>query len=138
MVRLLGGRPAGRTRVKRELAMKIRVNRIYDAPSRADGYRVLVDRLWPRGIRKADAALDEWAKGMAPSDGLRKWFGHDPNRWDAFVRRYMEELESHKDDVAAMVARSPKETITLLYAAKDTERNNAVVLKRFIETAHTA
>jgi len=117
--------------------MKIRVKRIYDAPSRADGYRVLVDRLWPRGIRKADAALDEWAKGLAPSDGLRKWFGHDPDRWDEFTRRYTEELEGRRDDVAAMVARSPKETITFLYAAKDAERNNAVVLKRFIETAHT-
>lgn len=117
--------------------MRIRVKRIYDAPSRADGYRVLVDRLWPRGIRKADAALDEWAKGLAPSDGLRKWFGHDPDRWDAFVRRYMEELEDRRDNVTAMVARSPKETITLLCAAKNTERNNAVVLKQFIEAGQT-
>lgn len=99
-----------------------------------DGYRVLVDRLWPRGISKDDADLDEWCKNLAPSDKLRKWFGHDPERWPEFVQRYTRELDAKKDLVIEILDRSPKETITLLYAAKDAEHNNAAVLKTFIET----
>lgn len=114
--------------------MNIRTKRVYDSPSRMDGYRVLVDRLWPRGIRKAEAALDEWCKDLAPSGDLRKWFGHDAQRWPAFAQRYSRELNAKGDVVAEMVARSPKSTITLLYAAKDVEHNNAVVLKMFIDT----
>ncbi len=113
--------------------MVIRTKRIYESPSRTDGYRVLVDRLWPRGISKAQAALDEWCKGLAPSDDLRKWFGHDAERWPEFSRRYSRELNTKEHAVAEMVAHSPKSTITLLYAAKDVEHNNAVVLKVFIE-----
>lgn len=114
--------------------MRIRTKRVYDSPSRMDGYRVLVDHLWPRGISKAQAALDEWCKELAPSDELRKWFGHDAERWPEFVQRYSRELDAKVQTVAEMVARSPKTTITLLHAAKDVEHNNAVVLKMFIET----
>jgi uncharacterized protein YeaO (DUF488 family) len=114
--------------------MTIRTKRVYDSPARTDGYRVLVDRLWPRGIGKEEAALDEWRKDLAPSDELRKWFGHDLERWSEFEQRYNSELDAKKDAVAEMIARSRKRTITLLYAAKDVEHNNAVVLKAFIET----
>lgn len=99
-----------------------------------DGYRVLVDRLWPRGISKDDADLDEWCKDLAPSDKLRKWFGHDPEKWTEFVQRYTRELDAKKDLVIEILDRSPRKTITLLYAAKDSEHNNAAVLKTFIET----
>jgi uncharacterized protein YeaO (DUF488 family) len=113
--------------------MRIRIKRVYDPPAAADGYRVLVDRLWPRGVSKADAALGEWAKELAPGDGLRKWFGHDPEKWPEFRRRYLEELAAVKQEVAALIERSPRKTITLLFGAKDTAHNNAVVLKEFIE-----
>ena len=113
--------------------MTIRPKRLYDAPSRADGCRVLADRLWPRGLRKDDARLDAWAKDLAPSDELRKWFGHDPDKWPEFRKRYAAELAELKDQVAEMVAGCPKKTITLVFAAKDAEHNNAVVLKEFIE-----
>lgn len=99
-----------------------------------DGYRVFVDRLWPRGISKADADLDEWAKGLAPSDDLRKWFGHDADRWDEFRKCYIEELTGKKEEIESLVKNSPKKTITLLFAAKDEGHNNAVVLKEYIET----
>ncbi|HET6429885.1 MAG TPA: DUF488 domain-containing protein [Phycisphaerae bacterium] len=114
--------------------MRIRIKRVYEDPSRADGYRVLVDRLWPRGLRKEDARLNEWAKDLAPSDELRKWFGHEAGKWDEFRRRYRRELAGKGDDVAALVHRCPKRTITLLFAARDTDRNNAVVLKEVLET----
>jgi len=113
--------------------MRIRIKRVYDAPSRMDGYRVLVDRLWPRGVRKADARLDEWAKDLGPSDELRQWFKHDADRWRGFRRRYARELGANEDKLRALIERSPKRTITLLFAAKDTDRNNAVVLKDYIE-----
>ena len=115
------------------IAMRVQTKRIYDAPSRTDGWRVLVDRLWPRGIRKDDAKLDDWAKPVAPSDELRKWFGHDPDKWKEFRRRYRRELDDNADEVAAMLDRCRKKTITLLFAAKDREHNNAVVLKERIE-----
>ncbi len=112
--------------------MKILLKRAYDEPAGTDGFRVLVDRLWPRGKRKTDLRLDEWAKDIAPSTELRKWFGHDPKRWPEFRKRYKEELKSPKlrkmiaDTVEAARNHS---TITLAYAAKDTEHNEAVVLQ---------
>ncbi|MCG3181799.1 MAG: hypothetical protein BIFFINMI_04208 [Phycisphaerae bacterium] len=112
--------------------MKIRIKRISDAPSQDDGYRVLVDRLWLRGARKDDARLGEWAKELSPSDALRTWFGHDPEKWPEFHRRFTKELADKKDDVAAIFNRSPKKTVTLLFAATDSERNNAVVLREFL------
>lgn len=93
------------------------------------GARVLVDRLWPRGIAKAELALDLWAKDAAPSDALRRWFGHDPDRWEDFVRRYREELASRPEAVEDLLALCRKGPVTLIYAARDQAHNNAVVLR---------
>jgi len=108
----------------------VRIKRAYAAPARGDGHRVLVDRLWPRGVRKDGARLDEWVKAVAPSDELREWFAHEPERFDEFRRRYQRELRA-ADATAAVtdLARlSAAETVTLVYAARDEEHNNAVVL----------
>ncbi len=111
----------------------IRIKRIYDPPAPDDGRRVLVDRLWPRGIAKDEARLDEWLKELAPSDELRKWFGHDPAKWDEFRARYRTELKSRPELLVQLRAAANKGTVTLLYAAKDTEHNNAVVLKELLD-----
>lgn len=111
----------------------INLKRIYDPPSRADGKRILVDRLWPRGIKKEDARLDEWLKDIAPSDALRKWFAHDPDKWTEFKTRYRKELSGKKDSVQLLRDEAKKGTVTLLFSAKDIERNNAVVLKEVID-----
>lgn len=113
--------------------MLVKIKRAYASPSRLDGYRVLVDRLWPRGISKSDVRIDEWQKDCAPSTELRKWFGHDANKWDKFKQRYTSELEANKEKVADFVNRAKKGPITLVYGAKDEQHNQAVVLKRFIE-----
>ena len=102
------------------------IKRVYDPPARSDGRRYLVDRLWPRGVRKADAALDGWWKELAPSTGLRKWFGHKPERFAEFKRRYTAELKENPD--LKQTAKSLKGKITLLYGAKDPQINHAVVL----------
>ena len=106
----------------------VRVKRIYDAPARCDGRRVLVDRVWPRGIKKDDAALDEWLRELAPSTELRKWFGHDPKRWPQFRTRYRRELRQHAAQLRELRERAAQERVTLLYGAKDSEHNQAVVL----------
>jgi uncharacterized protein YeaO (DUF488 family) len=111
----------------------IKLKRIYDPPAPDDGRRVLVDRLWPRGIAKDAARLDDWLKGIAPSDELRKWFGHDPAKWEEFRERYRVELGSHGDLLAELRAAAKKGTVTLLFAAKDEEHNNAVVLKELVD-----
>jgi uncharacterized protein YeaO (DUF488 family) len=111
----------------------IRLKRAYDEPSDDDGYRILVDRLWPRGVSRERAAIDFWCREIAPSDGLRKWFGHDPERWDAFRERYRQELvekSARIDEIRRMESRG---LVTLVYAAKDEEHNNAVVIKELIE-----
>jgi uncharacterized protein YeaO (DUF488 family) len=113
----------------------IRLKRAYAPRSRSDGYRVLVERLWPRGLSKEDAHLDAWLKELAPTEGLRKWFGHDPARFAKFSERYEKELE---DDEAqelldGLAERAGRGTITLVYAAKDEEHNSAVVLARELE-----
>lgn len=112
--------------------MDIRLKRAYDPPGADDGYRVLVDRVWPRGVSKDDLALDEWAKQLAPSSELRRWFGHDPGRWDEFRRRYAAELEGSdpeaRDVLDRLRARAREGTVTLVYSARDTEHNNAVAL----------
>jgi len=114
----------------------VKIKRIYDQPEKADGKRVLVDRLWPRGVKKEDAGLDLWLKDIAPSDELRKWFSHDPSKWQEFKKRYRHELKD-KPDMQGMIEDFKKAaqqgTVTLLYAAKDADRNNAVVLKEMIE-----
>lgn len=115
--------------------MAIQLKRAYDAPSEDDGYRVLVDRLWPRGVKKEALAIDRWMKVVAPSDELRRWFGHDPERWEAFRRRYKEELAEQEEAVAFLEEKSAEGTLTLVYAAKDTGRNNAVALKEHLARA---
>lgn len=108
--------------------MELRLARVYDTPGDDDGYRVLVDRVWPRGVRKEDARVDLWLKEAGPSTELRKWFGHDPERFEEFARRYGAELEGSPAlaELREIVATHP--VVTLLYGAKDTEHNQAVVL----------
>lgn len=108
---------------------KVRIKRVYDDPSADDGYRILVDRLWPRGLAKDAARVDEWLKDVGPSTELRKWFGHDPDRFAEFADRYRAELDS-SDAFAQLRARCREHArVTLVYAAKDTEHNQAVVLR---------
>ncbi len=112
------------------LAVKnINVKRAYEAPDTDDGTRILVDRLWPRGLRKTDAAIDRWIKGIAPSTDLRKWFGHDPARWPEFRQRYVEEIERHPEQLDELRTRARTGRITLVFAAHDEAHNNAVVLR---------
>lgn len=111
----------------------INLKRIYDPPSHADGKRILVDRLWPRGLKKEDAHIDEWLKDIAPSDALRKWFAHDPDKWTEFKTRYQKELASKADIMKPLREAEKKGVLTLLFSAKDIERNNAVVLKEVID-----
>jgi uncharacterized protein YeaO (DUF488 family) len=111
----------------------IRINRAYDEPGEQDGYRVLVDRLWPRGVKKEILAIDEWCKIVAPSTDLRKWFGHDPSRFDEFRAIYITELESF-DEPQKLLDRAGNHTvITLIYAAKDPEINHARVLQEYLQ-----
>lgn len=107
--------------------------RIYESPEKDDGYRVLVDRLWPRGVAKADAALDDWAKDIAPSTELRKWFGHEPEKFDEFVKRYRKELRENDHSKSMIDTWSDHEKVTLLYGAKDETHNEAVVLKKWLQ-----
>ena len=108
--------------------MDIRLKRAYEPAAAADGYRVLVDRLWPRGVSKEKARLDEWARELAPSSELRRWFGHDPGRFDEFRRRYLLELAAHGHQLVELRKRAAAGTLTLVYAARDGEHNDAVVL----------
>jgi len=111
----------------------LKIKRIYEKAEPADGLRVLVDRLWPRGVSKEKAALADWMKEVAPSDELRHWFGHEETRWDEFKSRYMQELGEQKQAVDELVSMARQNTLTLLYAAKNEQQNNAVVLKELIE-----
>ena len=113
----------------------IKIKRAYGLPDNSDGKRILVDRLWPRGLSKQDAAVDEWLKEIAPSDELRRWFGHDPKRWPEFRRRYLLELKETGELVSHLRKEAGKGTVTLLFSAKDEEHNNAVVLREVIEKA---
>ena len=110
----------------------IKIKRVYDPASRGDGKRIYIDRLWPRGMKKEEAKIDEWLKEIAPSDGLRKWFSHDPDRFQEFKRRYLKELEKKSDLVEKIRSGGRKGTVTLLFSAKDKEHNNAVVLKELL------
>lgn len=114
------------------MASRIQTKRIYEAASKDDGVRVLVDRIWPRGIRKADAALDHWIKDVAPSTSLRKWFGHRPERWAEFTKRYGRELDESPEAVAEIRELLKGRVTTLLYAAHDTEHNNAIALREYL------
>lgn len=112
--------------------MNVRVKRAYDAASPADGFRVLIDRLWPRGISRERAKLNEWAKDLAPSTSLRNWFGHDPARYEEFRRRYTEELRPRRTQIAALRRRARAGTLTLVHSARDTEHNDAAVLAEIV------
>ena len=110
----------------------IKLKRVYESPSSKDGLRVLVERLWPRGLTKERAAVDLWLKDVAPSPELRKWFGHDPARWEQFQERYRRELREKKDAVRLLKQKAKEGTVTLVYAARDEDHNGALALKRFL------
>jgi uncharacterized protein YeaO (DUF488 family) len=111
----------------------IRIKRVYDPLDRADGTRFLVERLWRRGMKKATLQLDGWLKDVAPSDALRRWFGHDPLKWEEFQRRYFAELKGKPAAWQPIVGAARQGNVTLLYSARDTERNSAVALKAFLD-----
>jgi uncharacterized protein YeaO (DUF488 family) len=109
-------------------AMDIRLKRAHEPVTPADGWRVLIDRLWPRGVSRQRARLDAWEKDLAPSTELRQWFGHEPSRFQEFRRRYKVELQGHRERLSALRRRAREGTLTLVYSAHDTEHNDAVVL----------
>ncbi len=111
---------------------KIKIKRIYENPSDADGVRILVDRVWPRGVSKEDAKLDVWDKEIAPTEKLRKWFDHDADKFSDFEKKYRKELEDRKGNLDAIRIKARDGTVTLLYGAKDTEHNQAVVLQNVL------
>jgi uncharacterized protein YeaO (DUF488 family) len=114
--------------------MQVRIKRIYDEAEGEDGYRILVDRLWPRGVSKDKAKVALWLKEVAPSEELRRWFAHDPEKWLEFKARYFSELASKREWVEAILSKAQEGTVTLLYGAKDVRFNNAVALKDYLET----
>ncbi|TPK91867.1 DUF488 domain-containing protein [Mesorhizobium sp. B2-4-17] len=114
------------------MAFDIKLKRVYETPEPGDGQRVLVDRIWPRGVSKQDAALTLWLKDIAPSDELRTWFGHEPARWEEFQRRYRAELDSNDDAVTVLRTLLDKGRVTLLYGAHDEAHNNAVALAGYL------
>lgn len=112
----------------------IKLKRAYDPPDKEDGFRVLVDRIWPRGVKKEDLALDLWLKEVAPSSPLRKWFGHDPQRWPEFCQRYEVELKEKGEATGFLKKKSDQGILTLVFSARDAEHNNAVALKKYLES----
>ncbi len=112
--------------------MKLKIKRVYVKPEAADGKRILVDRLWPRGLTKEKAGIDLWLKDIAPTTELRKWFGHDPAKWKEFQKRYHQELKNNKDQVSILYEQLKKGSVTLVYGAKDEEHNEALVLKEWL------
>ena len=112
----------------------IQVKRAYEPPRKDDGERFLVDRLWPRGVKKENLQVEAWLKDVAPSNELRRWFQHDPAKWDEFRRRYFRELEKHPEAWEPLLARARRGRVTLVYSAHDTEHNDAVALKEFLDS----
>ena len=112
--------------------VSVRLKRAYEPPAPTDGYRVLIDRLWPRGVARTNARLDEWARELAPSTELRRWFGHDPARFAEFRQRYVEELSAQEEKLRELRGRARNTTLTLVYGARDTEHNDAVVLAELL------
>ncbi len=110
----------------------IKIKRIYEAPSKEDGFRILVERLWPRGITKERASINLWLKDIAPSTELRRWFGHDPKKWDQFCKRYLVELKQKKDSIELLKQKIKEGTVTFVYAARDEKHNSAVALKALL------
>lgn len=112
--------------------MQVTLKRVYDDPASSDGYRVLVDRLWPRGISKKQARVDEWVKEIAPSEELRKWFDHERERWAEFRRRYLTELKGHRTELEDLLARAKGGKLTLVFAARDEKHNQAEVIRQYL------
>ncbi len=112
--------------------MKVAIKRVYEEPKEGDGTRILVDRLWPRGLTKERAKVDLWLKEVAPSNELRKWFAHDPKKWTEFQARYKDELKEHPDGLGLLKLEAKKGAVTLLYGAHDAEHNQAVVLEKML------
>jgi uncharacterized protein YeaO (DUF488 family) len=113
--------------------MTIRVKRVYEPRTRQDGLRVLVDRLWPRGLTKADAKVDYWPRDLAPSNELRKWYGHDPEKWPQFKRRYFKELDGNANEVQSLLRVVRGKNVTFLFGSKEERLNNALALKEYLE-----
>ena len=114
--------------------MTIRIKRVYERSTAEDGRRVLVDRLWPRGLKKADAKIDDWPKDLAPSNELRKWYGHDPKKWLQFKGRYFRELEGKPEEVQSLLNLVRGKKVTFLFGSKEERLNNAVALKKYVES----
>jgi uncharacterized protein YeaO (DUF488 family) len=114
------------------MTVNVKAKRAYLPAEEGDGYRVLIDRLWPRGVSRERARLDEWARDLAPSTQLRRWFGHDPERFGEFRTRYRRELKAHSEEIAVLRRRADAGPLTLVYGARDTEHNDAVVLEELI------
>ena len=112
----------------------IKTRRIYDKPDADDGFRILVDRIWPRGLKKNDVKIDLWQKDIGPSSALRKWFNHDQRKWNEFKRRYYEELKDRKEIVKLFLEKAEQGTITLLYSSKEEKYNNAIALKEYLQS----
>ena len=121
---------------KRIHSENVKVKRAYEPASQSDGMRVLVDRLWPRGVKKTDAKVDEWMKDIAPSTELRKWFGHDPARWPEFWDRYAAEIKQHPEQLQHLRALASEGPLTLIFSAHDEEHNNAIVVRDLILGQH--
>ena len=113
--------------------MEIKIKRVYEQPEAQDGTRILVDRLWPRGLSKGKAKIDLWVKDLAPSNELRKWYGHEPDKWEEFKKRYFADLDRQADEVKKLVAIIRKGRVTFLYSSKEEKINNAQALKLYIE-----
>jgi uncharacterized protein YeaO (DUF488 family) len=114
--------------------MTIFLKRVYEKPAVEDGKRILVERLWPRGLKKEDAKVDEWLKDIAPSSGLRKWYSHDPSKWNEFKKRYWSEIDNNKDVIGKLREEAAIHKVTFLFGSKEEKLNSAVVLKEYIET----
>ncbi|MDJ0846815.1 MAG: DUF488 family protein [Myxococcota bacterium] len=112
--------------------MQIRTKRVYEAPARSDGRRILIDRLWPRGLSKEKARVDFWAKSVAPSHELRRWYRHEPAKWDEFRARYFLELDANPEGVAELRERLGRGTVTLLFGSKEEQLNNAAALREYL------
>ena len=117
------------------MKMTIRIKRIYEASAVDDGYRVFIDRLWPRGLKKEQVRFDIWLKEIAPSTELRRWFGHDPAKWEEFKVRYFRELDARSEAVAELAVRAEDEVVTLLFGAKAEQYSNAAALKEYLASA---
>jgi uncharacterized protein YeaO (DUF488 family) len=117
---------------KKVAARNVKVKRAYESPAASDGTRILVDRLWPRGIKKETAGIDQWCKDISPSTALRKWFGHDPARWPEFRRRYAAEVQEQPEQLAKLRAQARRGPITLVFSAHDEEHNDAVALREIL------